>query len=163
MGVATSRMNRMLCLLAFAPAIARAQDAKGPCPGSVGLDSALQGYVAKPDHKPHRQADGVEPTVDDGSFVLLTAGNEGHDMLNGGANKIVRLVGVIDTTGKFDSTSVTITESPYAVLSDAVCTAARQMRFDPATMKDGRKVPVVYKDWFTFRQQFDMSRMPRRS
>jgi hypothetical protein len=153
-------MKRMLCLLAFAPAIARAQDGKGPCPGSVGLDSALQGYVTKPDRKPHRQADGVEPVVDDGSFVLVTAQNEGHYVVNGGATRIVRLVGVVDTTGRLDSTSVAIAESPNAVLSNAVCTAALQMRFDPAT-KDGRKVPVVYKDWFTFREQFDLTRMGR--
>jgi hypothetical protein len=155
-------MKKIFCLVAFAfaPVIARAQKASGPCPGSVGLDSVLQGYVTKPDHKPRRQSDGVEPVVDDGSFVLVTPQNEGHYMVNGGANMIVRLVGVVDTTGRLDSTSVAIAESPNAVLSNAVCTAALQMRFDPAT-KGGKKVPVVYKDWFTFREEFDLTRMGR--
>jgi hypothetical protein len=151
-------MRSTLILLVLAPALLRAQDAKGPCPGSVGLDSALQGYVTKPDRKPHRQADGVELTVDDGSFVLVTPTNEGRDFYNGGATKVVRMVAVVDTTGMLDSTSVAITESPSPALTNAVCAAALRMRFDPAT-QGGRKVRAVYKDWFTFRAQYDITRI----
>jgi hypothetical protein len=154
-------MRKVLMVLAFAPALARAQDARGPCPGSVGLDSVLQGYVTKPDRKPHRQADGVEPVLDDGGgYMLATARNAGPTVTNGGASKFVRFVGVVDTTGRLDSTSVTIMESPSPVLSAAVCAAAREMRFDPA-MRGGRKVPALYKDWFSFLVRYDITRMGR--
>jgi hypothetical protein len=150
-------MKWVLCLLACAPALAAGQDTKGLCPGSVGLDSVLQGYVSKPDHKPHRQDDGVEPTVDDGSFVLVTGRNDnGAAIANAGGSKVVRLVGVVDTTGRLDSTSVTVPDAPNALLMQAVCTAALQMRFDPAT-RGGRKVAALYKDWFTFRERYDIN------
>jgi hypothetical protein len=154
-------MKRILCLLACIPALAAGQDTRGPCPGSVGLDSVLQGYVTKPDHKPRRQDDGVEPTVDDGSFVLVTGRNDnGAAMANANGTKVVRLVAVVDTTGRLDTTSVAITDSPNAVLTQAVCTAALQMRFDPATLR-GRKVAALYKDWFTFRERYDLAPTPQ--
>jgi hypothetical protein len=139
-------------VLAFAPALLGAQNPKGPCPGSVGLDSALQEYVPKPDHKPRRKQDGAVPTVVDGSFTVVTVAQDfSRNVVTEGGAKFVILVGVVDTTGKLEPTSLAITESPYGVLSDAVCTAALQMEFDPATT-GGRKVPAVYKERFTFRQ-----------
>jgi hypothetical protein len=149
-------MKRIFCLLACIPAIAAGQDSKGLCPGSVGLDSVLQGYVTKPDHKPRRQDDGVVPTVDDGSFVLVTGRNDNGDaMANAGGTKVVRLVAVVDTAGRLDTSSVSVPDSPDAALTQAVCTAALQMRFDPATLR-GQKVAAVYKDWFTFRERYDI-------
>jgi hypothetical protein len=146
------RLRRPWLVLAFAPALAGAQNAKGPCPGSVGLDSALQEYVTKPDHKPRRKQDGVVPTVADGSFTLATAAQDySRNVVTEGGAKFVVLVGVVDTTGKLEPTSLAITESPYGVLTDAVCTAALQMEFDPATT-GGRKVPAVYRERFNFRQ-----------
>jgi hypothetical protein len=157
-------MKHVLCVFVLVPALLSAQDAKGPCPGSIGPDSVLHGYVMKPDRKPHRQDDGVAPDAEDAGFTLVTAANAsqlGSQMgSNSNAPRTVRFVGVVDTTGKLDSTSVAITESPNPALSRAVCTALLQMRFDPA-MQGGRRVAALYKDWFTFREHFDVSRIPR--
>jgi hypothetical protein len=152
---------RLALVLGLLPALANAQETKGPCPGSVGLDSALQGYVNKPDHKPHRKHDGVVPTVADGSFVLASALQDyNRNVVSESAIKDVVLVGVVDTTGKLEPTSLAITESPSDVLTDAVCTAALRMEFDPAST-GGRKVPALYKERYSFRQIMGVSDQTR--
>jgi hypothetical protein len=140
---------------ALVPAMLAAQNAKGPCPNSVGLNAELQGYVMKPDHKPQRLADDVEPNVEQTYYQMVTPANEMHQMANGGATKTVSFEGVVDTLGRMDSTSVTITESPNGTLSLSVCAAAVQMKFEPATL-GGKKVPAIYKSYYHFRETYDI-------
>jgi hypothetical protein len=141
--------------LLLAPAMLAAQDAKGPCPNSIGLNAQLQGFVLKPDHKPRRLEDGVEPDIEQTYYQLVTPANEMHEVANGGATKTVSFQGVVDTLGIIDTSSVTITESPTLALSRAVCAAALQMKFEPATL-GGKKVPAVYKGWYNFRETYDI-------
>lgn len=153
-------MTRLLFLGAVVGALAvpvllAAQNAKGPCPNSVGLNAELQGYVMKPDHKPQRMADDVEPDVEQTHYQIVTPANEMHAVANGGATKTVTFEGVVDTLGRIDSTSVTITESPNGTLSLSVCAAALQMKFEPATL-GGKKVPAVYKGYYHFRETYDI-------
>ena len=117
-------MRKFVFLIAFAPAVLSAQDAKGPCPGSVGPDSGLQGFVAKPDRKPRRKQDGIVPTIQDGTFTVSTPMDEDRNIANGSVPKIVILVGVVDTTGKLEPASLAITQSPSQQLTDAVCASA---------------------------------------
>jgi hypothetical protein len=149
---------RLMCVLAVTPALLGAQGAKGVCPGSVGPDSALQGYVSKPDKKPHRKRDGVVPTVQDGTFTTTAPLQADRSMNAEWVNSVdVTLLGVVDTTGQLEPTSVLIAESNNIALSQAVCTAALQMQFDPA-IKGGQKVAALYKEQFEFyRQRKDLS------
>ncbi len=48
----------------------------------------------------------------------------------------------------------------YRFLDDAVCKAAMQARYSPKTI-DGRAVPGVYRDAFTFRMSSDGSGLPK--
>jgi hypothetical protein len=111
--------------------------------------------VTKPDHKPQRLADDVEPDVEQTYYQRVTASNEMQHLANGGSTKTVSVQGVVDTLGRMDSSSVTITESPSPALSQAVCTAALQMKFEPATL-GGKKVPAIYKTWYQFRETYDI-------
>jgi hypothetical protein len=145
-------------VLALAPALLSAQGTKGLCPGSVGPDSGLQGYVSKPDKKPRRKHDGVVPTVQDGSFSATPPQQADRRMNAEFVNSVnVTLIGVVDTAGRLDPTSVLIAESSNTALNQSVCTAALEMLFDPA-MKGGQKVAAVYKEQFEFyRQHKDLS------
>jgi hypothetical protein len=142
-------MQKLLLVLLVVPGVLGAQDAKGPCPGSVGLDSGLTAWVAKPDHKPRRKQDGVVPTVQDATFTVTAPMEEDRNIASGGTMRIVVLVGVVDTTGKLVPTSTAITESPSQALTQAVCAAALQMSFVPAVLA-GQKVPALYKERFAF-------------
>jgi hypothetical protein len=155
-------MRKFLCLAVFAPALVAAQDAKGPCPGAVGPDSALQGFTAKPDRKPRRKQDGIVPQVQDATFTVSTPEDEDRNVSNGSMAKIVILVGVVDTTGKLMPTSLAITQSPSGALTQAVCAAALQMAFVPAE-KAGQKVPGEYKERFAFYRSHVDNNAPRGS
>jgi len=153
--------QRVLCVLAFAPALLGAQVKEGPkglCPGSVGPDSALQGFVSKPDHKPRRKQDGVVPTVQGGSYTTTAPQQADRSMDAEVVGEVdVTLIGVVDTVGQMDPTSVLISQSTNSNLSQAVCAAALQMLFDPA-VKGGQKVAALYKEQFAFyRQRKDLS------
>jgi hypothetical protein len=142
----------LVSVLVVTPALLGAQ-AKGVCPGSVGPDSALQGYVSKPDKKPRRKHDGVVPTVQDGSYSATMPQQADRSMNAESLNTVeVTLIGVVDTTGQLEPTSVMIAESNNVALSQAVCTAALQMQFDPG-MKGGQKVAAWYKEQFEFYRQ----------
>ena len=143
-------MRKILCVLAFAPALLCAQNAKGPCPGSVGLDPVvLQGTVEKPDRKPRRKHDDVVPHVQGSNFSTVAPDDEDRNFQHTSIPKIVNLVGVVDTTGKLEPASLMITDSPSPALSAAVCEAAVQMAFIPAE-DHGQKVRAQYKERFTF-------------
>jgi len=155
-------MRKILCLLMLAPALVGAQDAKGPCPGAVGPDSGLQGFVSKPDRKPRRKQDGIVPQIQDGTFTISTPEDEDRNISNGSMAKIVILVGVVDTTGKLMPTSLAITQSPSASLTQAVCAAALQMVFVPAE-KAGQLVAAEYKERFAFYRSHVDNNAPRGS
>jgi hypothetical protein len=142
-------MRKILCLLAVAPALLQAQSNKGACPGAVGPDSALQGYVSKPDKKPRRRQDGVVPILQDPTYTTSQPQQEGRDFGVGNATKIVILTGVVDTTGKLIPTSLAVTQSPNDDFMNAVCAAGPQMAFDPA-VKGGQKVAAIYTERFIF-------------
>jgi hypothetical protein len=142
-------MRKILCTIAFVPAVLGAQAGKSPCPGAVGLDSALQGYVSKPDRKPRRRQDGIVPILKDPTYSTAVPQQEGRDFGVGNMTKIVVLVGVVDTTGKLIPTSLAVTQSPNADFTDAVCAAGPQMAFDPA-LRGGQKVAAVYTERFIF-------------
>jgi hypothetical protein len=158
------RLRREACafVLALAPAIAFAQDAKGPCPGAVGPNSALDGNVSKPDRKPRRKEDGIVPIVQTGQFVMSTPMDEDRNVADGSIPRIVVLIAVVDTTGKIIPTSAEISESPSPGLSQAVCQAALQMQFVPALLH-GQKVAAIYKERFAFHQAHMDINAPRGS
>ena len=158
------RLRREACafVLALAPAIAFAQDAKGPCPGAVGPNSALDGDVSKPDRKPRRKEDGIVPIVQTGQFVMSTPMDEDRNVADGSIPRIVVLIAVVDTTGKIIPTSAEISESPSPGLSQGVCQASLQMQFVPALLH-GQKVAAIYKERFAFHQAHMDINAPRGS
>jgi hypothetical protein len=113
------------------------------------LDSATKAsLVAKPDRKPRRQDNGIEPVVQDMKFHQLSQQDMDKEG-EGGPRKWVLITGVVDTTGHIDPKTAIITQSSSVGLSHAVCDAWVKMAFAPA-VSHGQKVPAMYQERFIF-------------
>jgi hypothetical protein len=150
------RILFMLLSLVAMSATAAAQKvnpAVGPCAGADdALDSATKAsLVAKPDHKPHRQDNGIMPVATDMHFRMLTQTDVDQNFESGAPRKWVIATGIVDTTGRIDPKTAVIKESSSVGLSHAVCDAWVKMAFAPATLH-GQKVPAPYQERFIFEQ-----------
>jgi hypothetical protein len=148
------RIELALLALTALPALAAAQSnpALGPCAGAGPLDSAAKAeIVAKPDRKPRRTDNGIEPVVENSRFRMMTPSDEDRNDGDTGPRKWVVVTAIIDTTGHVDPRTPTILQSSSIPLSHAVCDALPKMAFTPALLK-GQKVPAEYKERFVFRQ-----------
>ena len=135
-----------------ATAAAQSKPELGPCAGADVLDSATKAtIVAKPDRKPRRQDNGVEPQVQDAKFHTLSQYDLDKETESGGPRKWVVITGVVDTTGHIDPKTAIVTQSSSVALSHAVCDAWVKMAFSPATLH-GQKVPAMYQERFIFEQ-----------
>jgi len=140
-----------LLVVTTATAAAQGNPALGPCAGADVLDSATKAsVVAKPDRKPRRQDNGVEPVVQDMKFHQLSQQDMDKES-ESGPRKWVMITGVVDTTGHIDPKTAIVTQSSSVGLSHAVCDAWVKMAFAPA-MYHGQKVPAMYQERFIFEQ-----------
>ena len=142
----------LMLLLASHAAAAQGNAALGPCAGADVLDSATKAsIVAKPDRKPRRQDNGIEPQVQDMKFHNLSQLDLDKETDAGGPRKWVVITGVVDTTGHIDPKTAIVTQSSSVGLTHAVCDAWLKMAFAPA-MSHGQKVPAMYQERFIFEQ-----------
>jgi hypothetical protein len=141
-----------LLVVTTATAAAQGNAALGPCAGADVLDSATKAsIVAKPDRKPRRQDNGVQPVVQDLKFHQLSQLDLDKEAEGGGPRKWVMITGVVDTTGHIDPKTAIVTQSSSVGLTHAVCDAWVKMAFAPA-MYHGAKVPAMYQERFVFEQ-----------
>jgi len=141
----------LVLLLASQTAAAQGNPALGPCAGADVLDSATKAsIVAKPDRKPRRQDNGIQPQVQDLKYHSLSQLDLDKET-EGGPRKWVMITGVVDTTGHIDPKTAIVTQSSSVGLTHAVCDAWVKMAFSPA-MYHGQKVPAMYQERFIFEQ-----------
>jgi hypothetical protein len=148
---------RILLVLAALVAMSASALAQNPAVGACAgadetLDSATKASIAaKPDRKPRRQDNGIEPVAQDSHFHSLAVADEDRNIDTGTPTKWVVVTGVVDTTGHIDPRTAVIKQSSSVALSHAVCDAWVKMAFTPA-MLHGQKVPAVYQERFVFQQ-----------